>query len=287
MAVDLTILYRGCLASCNYACWYCPRPKKASTAEEIETDRIGLEKFVSWIKNRQDRRFSVFFTPWGEATVHHWYQRAVSGLSRETHLRRVAIQTNLSGDMSWISECDPTKVGLWCTYHPGQARRDKFLRSCRKLFETGVGFSVGMVGIKEHFDEIQTMRRELPTQIYLWINAYKDQENYYEPEEISSLTLIDPLFPLNATRHVSLGRDCRCGSEVVSVDHLGTIRRCPFIRTSLGSVYQGGLERGLEARPCSNITCWCHIGYVHMDGLSGDEIYGDGILERIPRWLTR
>ncbi|MEO0844412.1 MAG: radical SAM protein, partial [Cyanobacteria bacterium J06643_5] len=33
---------------------------------------------------------------------------------------------------------------------------------------------------------------------------------------------------------------------------------------------------------CSNDTCHCHIGYVHLDYLELDKVFGDGILERIP-----
>ncbi|HSE23315.1 MAG TPA: hypothetical protein VLB68_16725 [Pyrinomonadaceae bacterium] len=63
----------------------------------------------------------------------------------------------------------------------------------------------------------------------------------------------------------------------------GSIRRCHFIREEIGNIYLGDLREVLRERPCSNRTCGCHIGYVHMDHLKLYEIYGDGVLERIPK----
>ena len=60
------------------------------------------------------------------------------------------------------------------------------------------------------------------------------------------------------------------------------MRRCHFIREPLGNIYQPGFERALRERPCTNQTCDCHIGYVHLDELGLSDIYGPGILERIP-----
>lgn len=35
-------------------------------------------------------------------------------------------------------------------------------------------------------------------------------------------------------------------------------------------------------RTCTNQTCHCHIGYVHLEYLELDKVFGSGILERIP-----
>jgi hypothetical protein len=99
------------------------------------------------------------------------------------------------------------------------------------------------------------------------------------------LTAIDPLFPVNNRRHPSLGRSCRAGRSVISVDGVGTVRRCHFIRAPLGNLYDPGIERVLAERPCTNATCGCHIGYVHLDELKLYEVFGDGVLERIPARL--
>lgn len=42
------------------------------------------------------------------------------------------------------------------------------------------------------------------------------------------------------------------------------------------------MTRCLAERPCSNDTCGCHIGYVHLDRLGLYATFGDGVLERVP-----
>ena len=60
------------------------------------------------------------------------------------------------------------------------------------------------------------------------------------------------------------------------------MRRCHFIKEPIGNIYDQDWEEVLQERDCSNETCHCHIGYVHLDYLELDKVFGDGILERIP-----
>ena len=46
--MDLTILYRGPLASCNYDCPYCPFAKRRDSREQLRADRAALERFAGW-----------------------------------------------------------------------------------------------------------------------------------------------------------------------------------------------------------------------------------------------
>ena len=286
--MKLSILYRGPLSSCNYACPYCPFAKHAETRAEHDTDARALARFLDWVAQRQEDRISVFFTPWGEALIRKRYQEALVRLTNLPNVDKAAIQTNLSSRLDWVDRCDKRRLGLWATFHPGQVPFDRFLARCQELDRRGVRLSVGVVGLKEHAETIEAMRQALPPRIYLWINAYKRVPDYYTADEIERLTTVDPLFPINNRRHASLGRACRCGTSVISVDGDGTIRRCHFVRTPIGNIYEHGFERSLEPRPCPNETCGCHIGYVHMDDLRLYEVFGDGVLERIPEppsWL--
>ena len=52
MALNLSILYRGPLSSCNYGCAYCPFAKHAETAAELDADRRALERFTDWAGRR-------------------------------------------------------------------------------------------------------------------------------------------------------------------------------------------------------------------------------------------
>jgi MoaA/NifB/PqqE/SkfB family radical SAM enzyme len=281
--MQLSILYRGPLSSCNYGCDYCPFAKHTETDAEHDADARALERFVGWVSERAADRLSVLFTPWGEALIRRRYQRAIVRLTHLPQIEKVAIQTNLSCRLDWVEECDERKLGLWVTYHPTQVSRLRFLAQCAELRERGARFSVGVVGTKEHQVEIEALRRELSTDIYLWINAYKRVSDYYTAEEVRRLTEIDPLFAFNNTRHPSQGRACHAGESVISVDGDGTMRRCHFIRTPIGNLYTPGFEQALRPTPCTNETCGCHIGYVHMPELKLYEIFGDGVLERIPR----
>src|SRR5688572_32770434 len=115
--MNLTILYRGPLSSCNYGCSYCPFAKHAETRAEHEADGRALARFVHWAAGQTAVNLAVFFTPWGEALIRRRYQQALAQLSHLPHVSRVAIQTNLSCRLDWVEECDKNRLALWATYH--------------------------------------------------------------------------------------------------------------------------------------------------------------------------
>lgn len=283
MRLDLTILYRGTLSSCNYDCPYCPFAKHWESPAELAADRRGLARFIDWVTGRPGDRLALFFTPWGEALVRHWYRAAVVQLSRLAHVTKVAVQTNLSCSLDWLREADVTKLGLWCTYHPGEVSLDSFVRQCRRLEELGVPHSVGCVGLHEHLGDIERLREALPSDTYLWINAAKSDPRQLDEGLLVKFAQIDPHFHTNTLRHPSRGLPCRTGERVITVDSQGDIRRCHFVDEVIGNLYDPDFERALRPRVCPNDTCGCHIGYVHLEPLALDEVYGDGILERIPQ----
>jgi MoaA/NifB/PqqE/SkfB family radical SAM enzyme len=280
--MNLTILYRGPLSSCNYACDYCPFAKHTETQAELAVDRAALERFTGWIADRPTDTFRILFTPWGEGLVRKWYREALVKLTNLPNVEKAAIQTNLSCKLDWVSKCNLDKLALWCTYHPTEIDRPRFVAKCLEIQERGVKFSVGVVGMKEHLAEITALRQELPQGVYLWVNAYKRERDYYTQTMIDQLTATDPHFPLNNQYHASLGEACRTGDSVVSVDGDGVIRRCHFIAQPLGNIYAAGFEKALFARPCTNDRCGCYIGYAHMEKLNLEATFGAGLLERIP-----
>jgi hypothetical protein len=198
-------------------------------------------------------------------------------------VKRVAAQTNLSFPLDWLSTCDRERLALWCTYHPGEVARERFLARCRSLDALGVRYSVGIVGLKEHFDEIEAVRDALRPHVYLWINAYKRERGYYAPADIDRLAAIDPLFELNNQVWRSRGRSCHAGHTAITVDGDGIARRCHFIKEPIGNIYAPDFESALKPRPCSGEVCRCHIGYVHMGDLDLYSLFGSGVLERIPQ----
>ncbi|MGW5334409.1 STM4011 family radical SAM protein [Streptomyces bauhiniae] len=278
--MDLTLLYRGPLASCDYDCPYCPFAKRRDSREQLRADRASLERFAGWAAGRTEDRLSVLFTPWGEGLVRSWYRRALTDLSHQGHVRRVSIQTNLSCRTDWLADADRDTLALWCTYHPGQTPYDRFLGKCRELDRLGVRYSVGIVGLPEHLDAARRLRAELPERVYLWVNA---AEGYsYDDTEAEVWTGLDPLFPYSRHPHASAGLPCRTGESVISVDGDGTVRRCHFVPAELGNLYDGSYRAALRPRPCPLTTCDCHIGYVHLEILPLYDVFAGGVLERIP-----
>ena len=279
--MTLSILYRGPLSSCNYDCPYCPFAKHKDSRETLATDATQLSRFINFIREQKHITFRLFFTPWGEALIRPHYQKAITQLSHLDNVEKVAIQTNLSCRLHWLNNADKTKIALWTTYHPGQVDRNTFIGQCRQLDKMGVAYSVGVVGFKETIEEIETLRKILPEEKYLWVNALKKKDDYYTEEEKARLIAIDPHVTNNMIHHKSLGKNCRTGHTVISVDGEGNIYRCHFIKEKLGNLYEHDLKTILQPRTCTNTTCGCHIGYVHLSHLELDKIYKGKELERI------
>ena len=225
---------------------------------------------------------SVFFTPWGEALVRGRYQAALIRLSAMPHVRQLAIQTNLSGKLSWLEHAERHKIALWATYHPNETEQRKFLKQCAELDGYGVRHSVGVVGKKSHLDAIETLREALPDHTYLWVNAFKVGDGYYSAEDLERISRVDPLFEVNTRRYRTRGRACGAGESVISVDGEGAARRCHFIQSPLGNIYERDVRELLAPRLCSRASCECHIGYVHLPELQTADVYRDGLLARIP-----
>lgn len=279
--MEWSVLYRGSLSSCNYACVYCPFAKTKNTRAELAQDAAELTRFVTWVVERPER-MRILLTPWGEGLVRKHYQQAMTRLSHLPQVSRVAIQTNLSCRTSWMQAVNRERFALWTTFHPSQISLDKFVARCYELEELGIRYSVGLVALKEDLPYLAALRQRLPTHRYVWANAYKRVEDYYTAEEIQQIERVDPLFSYNNQYHPSLGKACRAGHTSFTVDGAGDVRRCHFIKPILGNLYQQEISDLLVPSPCTNATCGCYIGYVHLEELALYKTYQAGVMERIP-----
>lgn len=280
---DLHINWRGPLASCNYDCAYCPFAKRQSSREELAADREALARFVSWCRARGAgrRKLSLRFTPWGEALIRPYYAEALVALSQLPWVDAVAIQTNLSSRLELLAEADRESLALWTTFHPSETSLARFVARCAELDALGLRYSVGVVGLREHFELIEELRAALPEHVYLWINAYKSAgPGYYGEGEQERLAAIDPLFSFNAERHRSAGQSCGAGREALFVRGSGEVSRCHFVSEVLGNLYEDPLESLLGEAPCPVTSCGCFIGYVHLDRLGLRARFGDGLAAR-------
>ena len=277
----LRVLYRGPLASCNYDCRYCPFAKRRDSRETLRRDAIALGRFVNWAAAYPEP-VAILFTPWGEGLVRKHYSHALVRLSHLPNVQRVAIQTNLSSNLRWVVGANRETLALWCTYHPTQISRAAFLDRLQVLNKAQVRFSVGMVGAREHFGEIEAMRAALTPDTYLWINALDPRPpDYYFPGELAFLTAIDPHFAFNAFPPPSLGAACRAGSRSISVDGDGNVHPCHFLSTDLGNLYDGTFRPLRQQMKCTNSRCDCFIGYIHRTDLPVAGQFSQGTVERI------
>jgi MoaA/NifB/PqqE/SkfB family radical SAM enzyme len=275
----LTILWRGPLSGCNYACPYCPFAKRKDSRATLAADKAALERFAGWAMARA-RPVSILFTPWGEALIRRHYRETIVRLSHAPHIETVAIQTNLSAPIGWIGDCDLRSAAFWATYHPGETDRARFVDKIRALDAMGARYSVGVVALRAHFEEIERLRADLPASAYLWINAEESLQGCYSDAEVERLAAVDPLFELNNRAYRSKGRACAAGETVISVRGDGEARRCHFVDTPIGNIYDDGFERSLHAAPCPKPLCNCHIGYSHLKDLALGTVFGAGQVER-------
>lgn len=279
----LTVYWRGSLSSCNYACGYCPFAKTKNTRAELDRDKTALERFASWTKHR-DYPLEILITPWGEALIRNYYREAMMQMSHQENIHTIGIQTNLSCSLGWLSDCNLSKIAFWTTFHPGEVSLEKFVSKIAFLEERGARYSVGIVGTKENTKVVEELRRALPENAYLWINA----DRSWPIAELRSsgafdlFTGIDPLFALNTRSFPSKGLPCRGGRDSISVSWDGRARRCHFVNMPIGNIYDDDFESKLRPKPCPARTCNCHIGYSNLDALDMNTLY-DGFIERRAR----
>lgn len=285
MSMQATIYYRGKLSSCNYSCPYCPFSKTVDSKETLMQDRQQLAQFMEWVRQQEHagHQLSIFFNPYGEALVHAWYREAMIELSHMSYITKVAIQTNLSVKLDWTAQLNPAKASFWATYHPGQVREDRFIAQGMTLYNQGIVFSAGTVGLREAFPAIHQLRAKLPEDVYVWVNAFKDRPRYYSEAEIEELSEIDPYFRDNLQDYDSLGQACRAGEHVFYVQGSGIVKRCYQDKRVIGHLYRHSLEQLSQERPCQMKTCGCYIGYIHMKDQPFASLYGERLLERVPQ----
>ena len=277
--MSLRIVYRGSLSSCNYACAYCPFAKTRAGREQLRQDKTQLQRFCGWV-GRQGDPLRLLFTPWGEALIWPWYQQALTWLSRRPLVRSVAIQTNLSGPLAWLAQADTAKITLWASYHPDEVSLDAFVAQCKQVLAAGARLSAGAVGIKQHFGLIEELYRRLPATASFWVNACKDEKDYYSAQDVAFLRRLDPFFEINLRDHPSAGKPCFSGETVFTVDGTGDMRRCHFIEQPIGNLYRQDYRQALKARPCTNQVCACYLGYIHLKELDFSRRFGPGYFER-------
>lgn len=285
--MSLLVLFRTRLEWCNYTCGYCPwnATAKRVPAEAFRDDEARLRRVVRRVAELPGP-VEFFVTPKAEYLVLPYWRAAVGELLALPQVRRVTVQTNLSFDLDeFLDAVDASKLALWTTYHPTEVPESELRALHTKwqlLRERRVPFSVGVVGTRENLPHARRLRRDLDPDVYLWVNAYQREPNYYTTEELAEVRSIDPYFDLNNQYFPSLGRPCHAGQLAVYLDDEGDLRRCFFVGDLIGNLFRDGWRCHDEPRPCPRPTCHCYVGHMHIVELGFRSIYGENLAVRVP-----
>jgi hypothetical protein len=141
---------------------------------------------------------------------------------------------------------------------------------------------VGIVGLRENLEHARALRARLDPGVYLWVNAYQREPNYYSADDLAGFRAIDPLFDRNNQHYPSLGQPCTAGQRAVYLDDEGDLRRCFFVGAVIGNLYRDGWCRLDSPRSCPQATCHCYVGHMHIVDLDFRGIYGKYLAARIP-----
>jgi MoaA/NifB/PqqE/SkfB family radical SAM enzyme len=286
--MSLLVLLRTRLEWCNYTCHYCPwnATAKRGPAEVFHEDEARLGRILVRVAELPDP-VEFFITPKAEYLVLPYWRAAVGRLLAMPQVRRVTVQTNLSFDLEpFLDGVDASKLALWTTYHPTEvpeSELESLHDKWRLLRRRGVRFSVGIVGTHENLPHLRRLRARLDPDVYLWVNAYQREPNYYTPEQLEEVRAVDPYFDLNNQHFPSRGRPCSAGQRAVYLDDEGDLRRCFFVGEVIGNLFRDGWRTLDGPRPCPKDTCHCYVGHMHIVELGFRSIYGDDLAVRIPR----
>ena len=274
------IYYRGTLRSCNYNCSYCPFRSQPLPAN-VDRDRLALERFCLRVPELgQD--LSVMFVPRGEALIHSYYWEAMANLCDNKNIRMVGCQTNLSFSVQRfalkLADC-LKKVRLWCSFHPSQVGVNDFVAQCDELRRNEILFCVGAVGDPHNLDSLTDLRKQLPNDIYFWINSSKRHHSEYTPKEINAFISIDPLFSLETTYIQSDSTKCSAGKTSLLIEADGSAYACNISKIRLGNIYN---DNKLNLRNlCISKECSCYLAYANRTDIPELSVFGENVVFRL------
>ncbi len=301
-----TVLYRGSLKSCNYHCSYCPFSKKPLSDKELRKDREQWDIFIRTFKKGSGEMGvgALMITPYGEALIHPWYWEGLAHISALPWIEAVGAQTNFSFSAEkslgifTAAGGIPEKLRLWATFHPEMTTVLEFAKKCGQMKDRGILLSAGAVGVPENLKLLQELRKELPKEIYLWLNRMDGLGRPYTEEEIEACLRIDPYFLRELTPPPAEETHCR---ERLFVEGDGRLRLCN-IGQVLDERWEGICQRAeksfaevqerdgekqvwdfAQEPKCKRKRCTCYLAYGGREEEWNRMLFGSYPLFRIPR----
>lgn len=289
------VLYRGSLKSCNYDCSYCPFSKHPRLERELLKDKEQWFRFCDSLIDRakQLRIGGMMVVPYGEALIHPWYWEGMGRLVGTGGMDAVGAQTNLSFSLRQSLAIyegaggKKDKLRLWATFHPQMTTAEEFAEKCRQIYETGVMVCAGAVGVPENIRIIRHLRKELPKEIYLWINKMDGLTRKYTRQETAEFRAVDPYFGRELEYPVAFPAAC---TDRLFVEGNGTLRRCNISSPLSGNwygIWENVFDEETKGREKTNICgrkrCSCYLSYGGRAEVMNRILFGVYPLFRIPR----
>lgn len=280
------IYYRGKLASCNYACSYCPFGRKSHSPVFLEEDKQAWQRFITAIGHWKGEPLQLFIIPYGEALIHEYYREGIHRLAMLPQVMGVSCQTNLFFPAEqWLDELSSSpaavnKIKVWASFHPEMTTVNKFVRQLHSLYHAGMQVCAGAVGNPSAKPLLSELRDKLTPDIYLFINAMQGLKTPLSEEDIQFFSLLDNLFEYDRKNAPAQWDACAGGRSSCFVDWKGDIYACPRSRVRIGNFY--GSEELDISLSCKRKVCDCYIAFSNLNHHPLHRMMGNGTFWRIP-----
>ena len=256
------------------------------SGRELEKDKKQWFSFVEGYRKRAESLGirALMVVPYGEAMIHTWYWEGLAQISGLPETDAVGVQTNLSFPVKKFLETfamaggKMEKIRLWATFHPEMTDVEEFAGRCRELGNAGVTLCAGAVGVPENIELLRRLRKELPEEIYLWINAMDGLGRPYTPQEQKAFRELDPYF---IRELVPVPADVSMCRDRLFVEGDGRVHICNISRVQNESWEEISFpwEKGI----CGRKRCSCYLAYGGREDFMNRILFGPYPLFRIPR----
>jgi hydroxymethylpyrimidine pyrophosphatase-like HAD family hydrolase/MoaA/NifB/PqqE/SkfB family radical SAM enzyme len=280
------ICFRGFLSSCNYSCSYCSFAKSRLCETELMKDKECLNRFCNFIDSTEFRNeISVFLTPYGEGLIHQYYIDTIVRLALNPKCRVISCQTNLSFNADAFirslkaSKVDLSKIKLWASCHPEMVSIDEFVNKVNQL-KASIDLCTGIVAIPEDLQNVFELRKRLPKDIYMWINAKEREKTKYSHSQVKSLIQADPLFSRELQKYRVQNSCCHAGNDSVFIRANGDVFPCHMNKKRLFNIYTD--SGPVPPFQCNRRFCDCYLAYSHRFNSNLGRYFGDYVPVRVP-----
>lgn len=280
------ICFRGSLSSCNYSCSYCSFAKSRFCETELVKDKESLNRFCDFIDSTDFKNdISIFLTPYGEGLIHPYYVEAIARLALNPKCRLISCQTNLSFNADAFierlkaSNVNLSKVKLWASCHPQMVSIDEFVNKVNQL-KASIDLCAGIVAIPEDLQNVLELRKRLPKDIYMWVNAKEKEKTRYTDSQVKSLIQTDPLFSRELQKYRFQDGCCHAGTDSVFIRANGDVFPCHINKNRLFNIYTN--SGPVLPFQCDKRFCDCYLAYSHRFDSGLDRYFGDDTPVRVP-----